>query len=58
MPEWYFSDNGGLDFIKGNNLGYLAGSGRAFNSWSQGWKFEPHIECSDYLKLKSLKNRK
>lgn len=35
--------------------GQLAGSvGRAYDSWSQGYKFELHIRYRDYLKNKIL----
>ena len=44
-----------LKIIKKKILGHLTGLvRRAWDSWSQGFKFGPHIECSDYLKIKSL----
>lgn len=31
--------------------------GRVYDSWSQGCKIEPHVECRDYLKMKSQKTK-
>ena len=48
----------GLPFISQSMSGHLAGAvGRACDSCSQGYGFELHIECRDYLKTKSLKSK-
>ena len=36
------------------HVGCVAGSvSELFNSWSQDYEFEPHIEYRDYLKIES-----
>lgn len=38
-------------------LKHLAGSvDGEYNIWSWGFKFKPHVGCSDNLKVKSVKN--
>lgn len=40
------------------DVGTWAGSvGRAYDYWTQGCKFGPHIECADFLKNKTFKNK-
>lgn len=43
---------------KRNSLGCLASSVSRYESWSQGSKFGPHVQCRDYLKKFLKKKRK
>ena len=40
-----------IDKLSGHMTGWVS---RACGSWSWGGRFEPHVGCGHYLKIKSL----